>query len=65
MRTPVDLRLLEEAQRFQLRFSCESCAHYEPSAGGCANGYPNHDHRARELNAGEWLIFCKEFELSG
>lgn len=63
MKTRVDLRLLDEARRFELRFTCDDCAHFSMSEadGRCANGWPRGE-RARPLSAGEHIEFCKEFE---
>ncbi len=64
MLSVVDERFVEQAKRFSLRFTCESCAHYDPDTGGCGNGYPNQPHRAIEIERVRELAFCKEFELS-
>jgi hypothetical protein len=64
MITKVDERLRREAGRFELRFRCEDCAHFEPERGSCGNGYPNEAHRAVELGTLTSLTFCKEFELA-
>ena len=63
MRTPVDLRLREEAARFQLRFTCEDCVHFAAERRACANGYPTQAHLEVDLEHAEHLEFCKEFEL--
>lgn len=63
MRQRVDEQFLEEAQRFRLRATCESCVHYAEAARSCAEGFPNHDHRLRVLRVGDEVVFCKEFEL--
>jgi hypothetical protein len=62
--TPVDERLVREAERFGLRFRCEECAHFSPEQGSCGNGYPTEPHRAVELARRTSLEFCKEFELA-
>jgi hypothetical protein len=62
MRTPVDARLREEAERFAFRFGCEDCAHFGAERGTCAHGYPTEAHRRTRLG-GPFLVFCKEFEL--
>ena len=63
MRTPVDAQLREEAERFQLRFTCEHCVHFAAERRGCANGYPTQAHLEIDLEASAELEFCKEFEL--
>ncbi|MEZ4371140.1 MAG: hypothetical protein R3B07_09955 [Polyangiaceae bacterium] len=66
MRTRVDHQLLDEAERFQLRFACESCCYFAPSSGdlACALGYPNSEHLEQPREVGSELVFCKEFELT-
>ncbi len=64
MLTDVDERLREEARRFELRFTCESCAHFDPVRERCAHGYPTAPHRNVRLAEVESLLFCKEHELS-
>lgn len=63
MRQRVDLQFLREARQFALRATCESCVHYAEPTQTCAEGFPNHDHRERELSVGDEVVFCKEFEL--
>jgi hypothetical protein len=63
MRTRVDALFRSEAERFQLRFTCEHCAHFEPERRACAHGYPNEPHRGIQLEQVTDLEFCKEFEL--
>jgi hypothetical protein len=62
--TEVDERLRDEARRFELRFTCESCAHFDPPSGSCASGYPNEPHRGVRLTEARTLVFCKEYELA-
>ncbi|MBX3183353.1 MAG: hypothetical protein KIT72_03700 [Polyangiaceae bacterium] len=63
MRTRVDDRLKAELAQFQLRYSCEHCAYFEPEAERCALGFPNDEHRALTPSS-TTLVFCKEFELA-
>ena len=63
MRTLVDLRFVHEAEGAELRFTCDDCAHFDPSAAVCAHGYPVAPHRPSEVVIGTVVIFCKEFEL--
>lgn len=60
MRTPVDARLREEAERFQLRFRCDDCVHFDGEK--CTHGYPTEPHR-RSLTTDAFVVFCKELEL--
>ena len=60
MRSPVTLQFLEEVRRFDLRFACDDCAHFEPER--CLHGYPLGERRARVLSVGDHVEFCKEFE---
>lgn len=59
MRTVVDARLREEAERFHFRFRCEDCVHFNGSE--CAHGYPTEEHR-RTLDEA-FIVFCKELEI--
>ncbi len=63
MITRVDPRLRREAEEFGLKFTCESCAHFDPEPRRCANGYPTAPHCAVDLAVAETLLFCKGFEL--
>lgn len=60
----VDGELRGEAERFALRFGCESCAHFAPETRSCGNGYPTAPHLGVNLAQVDSLSFCKEFELS-
>lgn len=59
MKTRVTLQLIEEAQRFDLRYACDDCAHFGDEK--CGNGWPGGERR-RTLLAEESIEFCKEFE---
>jgi hypothetical protein len=70
MKTPVDLRLLEEAKRLRFRFACEDCAHFGADEERCSFGYRAAPRRA-ELDADAprdgapaSLELCKVFELA-
>ena len=63
MRTLVDEQLLEESSRYALRYTCETCVHYDATGSNCSLGYPNGMHRLVPLRAGKHLTFCKEFDL--
>ena len=60
----VDAQLRGEAERFSLRFGCESCAHYAPETRACGNGYPTAPHLHVDLSRVQALQFCKEFEIA-
>ena len=62
MITAVDTRLREEADRYQLRFACEHCAHRD-AGGECSLGYPAEPRRADALQRQDQVRFCKTFEL--
>ena len=55
-----------EAERFNLRFRCDDCAHFEARDDRCSFGHPTaamRDSSTWVLGLrGEWM-FCKEFEL--
>ena len=61
---PVDERLRQEAARYRLRFTCESCAWFDAEGGTCSHAYPNEAHKGIDLNVAERVAFCKEFELA-
>ena len=60
MRTAVDRRLIDEVERYSLRFYCDDCAHF--GDGKCTLGWPDGERRARGLAEGSSIVFCKEFE---
>ena len=64
MKTLVDERLRSEARTYELRYTCEHCAHFEAASGACAEGYPNAGHRETRIEDAPSLEFCKSFELS-
>ncbi len=61
MKTRIDDQLRREAERFRLRFTCDSCAHFDESGRRCAEGYPNDEHVDGSLE-GEEVLFCKLWE---
>ena len=61
MKTLVDERLLDEAERFRLRHSCEDCAHFDGAR--CGDAWPTEEHRLPVVN-GSFIVFCKQFESS-
>jgi hypothetical protein len=52
----------EESLRFELRFACEECAHFDARNDCCAHEWPSQLHRRESADAA-MLDFCKEFEL--
>jgi hypothetical protein len=60
VKTPIDARLRDEASRFQLRYRCDDCVHFDAARERCTHGYPTAPHRVG-LD-GEVLVFCKEFD---
>jgi hypothetical protein len=64
VRTLVDARLRDEAERFSFRFACDDCVHFEEHAGPagrCSLRYPAAPRRT--ALALEHVELCKEFEL--
>jgi hypothetical protein len=59
---PVDSEFLREVERFALCFTCPQCVHYVASRGVCGNAWPTAQH-LRVPQAGEVVVFCKEFEV--
>lgn len=60
----VDERLRSEADRYDLRFTCEDCAWFDAEGGTCSHAYPNEAHRGVDLGEARVVAFCKEFELA-
>jgi hypothetical protein len=65
VRTLVDARLRDEAERFSFRFACDDCVHFDErggeGTGGCSLLYPAAPRRTALGH--EHLELCKEFEL--
>lgn len=64
MLTLVDSLLRREAVTFALRYTCESCAHFDDARRLCAEGYPNEPHVEDRMRSADTLEFCKSFELA-
>jgi len=58
----VDEQLLREAREYALRFTCDTCIHFEDDSNSCEHGYPTEPHRVR-LELVRELSFCKDYEL--
>jgi hypothetical protein len=52
-----------EAQEFDLRCTCESCAAFDAERAACAYGYPTEPHRSLPVADDRAYVFCKAFEL--
>jgi hypothetical protein len=74
VKTVVTATLRDEAARYQLRFGCEDCVHFEaelvgprgaraPAGAGCSQGWPIDAHVGVELDRVDAVEFCKSFEL--
>ncbi|MGD0675264.1 MAG: hypothetical protein ABSC94_07580 [Polyangiaceae bacterium] len=61
MRTAVDERWRSEINRFDLRYCCEDCSHFDGERQRCSLGYPPSPRRER--TDGDGFDFCKTFEL--
>jgi hypothetical protein len=61
MRVRADEEFLHEVERFALRFTCESCLHFDRDAHACGNGWPTAEHLEAPPPGG-LVVFCKEFE---
>ena len=64
MITEVDPRFRRDIEKFTLKFFCEDCAHFETSRCSCSLGFDSSPHRARTIESGDTVIFCKAFELT-
>jgi hypothetical protein len=75
VRFPITARLLEEAERYQLRSACRDCFFFVRRAGEaeprCAHEWPDRGQGRWPLDAPDAdgavpteAAFCKEFELA-
>lgn len=62
--TIVDDQLRREKDAFDLKYTCESCAHFDDERRRCAEGYPNEAHVEDRARSATTLRFCKSFELA-
>ncbi len=60
MKVPANARFRRELEVFDLRFTCDDCAMFDPDREACAHEYPTEEHR----DATRVVVFCKEFELA-
>jgi hypothetical protein len=69
VRTVVDARLRDEAARFQFRFACDDCGHFDEERQQCSLSYPAAPRRRTlELvsasdGGSAGVELCKTFEL--
>ena len=61
MKTLVDERLRSQALRFDFRFACEDCGHFDDALAGCSLGYVAAPRR--DALEGDAIELCKTFEL--
>lgn len=63
---PIDALLRREVAVHQLRFTCESCAHFDDVAPGgrCSLGFPHQPHLRSTFESADRIAFCKAYELS-
>jgi hypothetical protein len=61
VKTLIDERLRLEAARFEFRFACDDCAHFDAVGARCSLAYPAAPRRDALL--GPEMEFCKAFEL--
>jgi hypothetical protein len=66
MHVPWDARFAEEARRYDLRFTCEDCGHFDAAREACRHGWPVELHRRSryQRDGVDEIVFCKEFELA-
>ena len=65
---PVNARFRAERDRWDLRYRCEDCEHYDPDRDRCSQGWPKEHfgdgpHRCRDEQGA--FVFCKYFEVNG
>lgn len=70
MKFPLTAELVEEAQRFELRFACRDCFFWREQVTACAHDWPDEGQRRWPIDAPNAdgtlpteAAFCKEFEL--
>jgi hypothetical protein len=65
VKTPIDVRLREEAARYAFRFACEDCIHFNPQRERCSLAFPPSPRRGvLDLAVpADGLELCKSFEL--
>jgi hypothetical protein len=59
-------RFDEESRRYDLRYTCEDCGHFDPPSETCRHGWPSEAHRKAGAGSpapGDAVVFCKEFEV--
>jgi len=61
VKTLVDERLRHEVARFELRFACDDCAHFDARPPRCSLDYPAAPRR--DAMQGTEIELCKSFEL--
>lgn len=61
---PIDALLRREVEAHRLRFTCETCAHFDEEAGRCSLGFPHRDHLRATFDDGTAIAFCKAYELA-
>jgi hypothetical protein len=61
VKTFVDGRLHLEVARYDFRFACDDCAHFDAPAARCSLDYPAAPRR--DALEGTELELCKSFEL--
>jgi hypothetical protein len=61
VKTLVDERLRLEVARYDFRFACDDCAHFDASGARCSLDYPAAPRR--DALQGTELELCKSFEL--
>lgn len=64
MRLPQYPEFGRDRERFELRFTCEHCALFDPDRGSCAHGFPTEEHRLAHYQRRDVpIVFCKDFDL--
>ena len=64
MITEVDSRFCSDVVSYNFKFCCEDCVHYDATDFECSLGFSSSPHRARALQVGGTIVFCKAFELT-
>ena len=60
---PVDALLRREVEAHRLRFTCETCAHFDEATPRCSLTFPHEPHLRATFDREASIAFCKAYEL--
>ncbi len=58
-------RFIKERERFNLKYRCPDCVHFNEKDGSCSLEYPNHTLMTSQkyLDSTGQFVFCRFFEV--